>query len=249
MHMISWLSAAMLMFGGVADAKAPIAPPEPVPYVGAPATVSINVSQSEKAAPDIATLSTGVQTTAKTAKEAMDLNNQKMLPLIEAIKALGIEPKDVQTSGVRLGAEYDYSKGRKLKGYQAANRVTVTVRDLSRIDKIIGTLVGNGANELDGPYFSLDDSDALADVARGKAYDLAMHRAEIYAKRAGFRGVKLLTVNEGADYSEAMAMDAAMGAAAAAAGAAAAVAEYNAPIEPGEITVTMSANFSFELIK
>lgn len=238
------LAATALFMLAIAPARGQSVPP-PISYGVDMPTVSINVTETEEAAPDIATISTGVQTTGKTAKEAMDLNTQQMAPLIAAIKANGIEAKDIQTTGLRLGADYDYSKSpRRLKSYQANNAVSVTIRDLSKLDKVMGALVAAGANQLDGPYFSIDDTEALADRARDKAYDSALRRARAYARRGGFRDVKLLTVSEGVanNYPIPMARMAVMDAAAEGAGAA-------PPIEQGQVSVSVTADFTFAMVK
>jgi uncharacterized protein YggE len=243
MRKATLLAASALFFATLTPAKGQTVPPPMLYGIDMP-TVSINVTETEEAAPDIATISTGVQTTGKTAKEAMDLNTQKMAPLIAAIKANGIEAKDIQTTGLRLGADYDYTKApRRLKGYSANNAVSVTIRDLSKLDKVMGALVGAGANELDGPYFSIDDTEALADKARDKAYDSALRRAQAYARRGGFKDVRLLTVSEGVanSFPVPMARMAMMEAASAPADA--------PPIEQGEVSVSVTADFTFAMVK
>jgi uncharacterized protein YggE len=235
-----WMGAAALaltavQFGGgkAMAAEIKLTPTNPV--------VEIQVSEKEEAAPDIAILTTGVTTNGKTAKEAMDANNVRMQPVIAAVKAAGIMAKDIQTTGVRLGAEYDYSKSpARLKGYQASNSVSITVRDLAKLDKIMAAMVNSGANEMNGPNFSIDDPDALAAKARDKVFDKAAAKARAYALKAGFKNVKLLSVSENADQSYVPMMK--MGMAAAASDAA------GPPIEPGEVSVTVSANFQFEMV-
>jgi uncharacterized protein len=96
----------------------------------------------------------------------------------------------------------------------------------------------------------VDDDDALTDKAREKAFDTAQRRALAYARKAGFKSVRLLTINEGAgdfDYAYGAAAAGAAAAADAAAGAVAVKAEA-APIEPGEVSQTVYASFLFEMV-
>lgn len=237
------LAASALFFATIAPAQGQIMQQPTIVDTSKP-IVSINVTETEKAAPDIATISTGVRTNGKTAKEAMDLNSQKMAPIIAALKSGGIDAKDIQTTGVQLGAEYDYSKSpARIKGYAASNTVSVTVRDLSKLDKVMGALVSAGANQLDGPYFSIDDSEALADKARDKAYDSALRRARAYARRAGFTDVRLVSVSEGVSNPVMPMMMAKM------AVEVAADAAGEPPIEQGEISVSVTADFTFAMVK
>ena len=52
--------------------------------------------------PDLATVRLGVETTASTAAQAMAVTGQKLNAVLAAIKALGIEDKDIQTTALNL---------------------------------------------------------------------------------------------------------------------------------------------------
>jgi uncharacterized protein len=227
------LAATYFVGGNAMAAEVKLNPTNPV--------VELQLSDEEKAAPDIAMLVSGVTTTGKTAKEAMDANTAKMQPVIAAVKAAGIDAKDIQTAGISLGADYDYSRTpARLKGYQASNTITITVRDLTKLDKVMGAMINAGANELNGPNFSIDDPDALAAKARDKVFDKAMAKAKSYSIKAGYKNVKLLSVTENADQSYMPMMKRGFAEAAAADAA-------GPPVEPGEVSVTVSANFIFEM--
>jgi uncharacterized protein len=225
------LASVQLSGGNAMAAEIKLSPTNPV--------VEIAVSDTQEAAPDIAILTSGVTSNGKTAKEAMDANNVRMQPVVAAVKAAGIDAKDIQTTGVRLGAEYDYSKSpARLKGYQTSNSIAITVRDLAKLDKIMAAMIGAGANELSGPVFSIANPEALASKARDTVFDKATAKAKAYANKAGYKNVRLLSVTENADqsYRPMMRMEAAADAAA------------GPPIEPGQVSVTVSANFQFEMM-
>ena len=58
--------------------------------------------------PDIARLQLGVEARATTAKQAIESANRKMAAMIQAIKQLGVDSKDLQTSGFNIHSEmYD----------------------------------------------------------------------------------------------------------------------------------------------
>ena len=69
--------------------------------------VELTVSESVEAEPDIATVSAGVTTQARTAVEAMRTNAQAMNAVVDRIEQLGVAERDIQTSGISLGAMYD----------------------------------------------------------------------------------------------------------------------------------------------
>ena len=108
-------------------------------------TGEMTITESIEAEPDIASVSAGVTTEAETAVEAMRLNAQAMSAVIEQIRALDIPERDIQTTGINLGARYDYDQATRrqvFRGYQASNRVSVTMRDIPRIGELLDLLVG-----------------------------------------------------------------------------------------------------------
>jgi len=223
----------------------------PVPTSTHP-TVAIGAGATEETAPDIAAINAGLNTTEPTADVAMEKNNREFAKIMAVVKKYKIDPKDLKTTGVSVGEDFEYTdEGRKPKGYVASNSLSIKVRDLTTIGALMADLVAAGANNLNGPQFALDDSEALTDKAREKAYDTAQRRASAYARKAGFKSVRLLTINEGAnDMAYAYGAEAADAAAegAAAAGAAAAKAVTAAQIEPGLVSETVYATFIFEMM-
>ena len=106
---------------------------------------------------------------AKTAREAAEANNGAMTKVLAALKAAGIEDKDLQTSRLSLLPQYAGSNRpgpNTLTGYRASNRVTVRLRDVSKVASVIDTLVGAGANEIGGINFTVAAASKLLDEAR-----------------------------------------------------------------------------------
>ena len=74
---------------------------------------------------------------------------------------------------------------RRLPGYRASNRVTIRVRDVTKVASVIDVLVGAGANDIGGINFMVSQASKLLDDAREQAIADARRKAEIYAKAAG----------------------------------------------------------------
>ena len=171
----------------------------PAPGPGGVGTlVTVSAHGEARHAPDIATLSTGVVTLAPDAKAATRLNAERMSAVVAAIEAAGIAKKDVQTSGVSLSPDYSYAPNQppRIKGYSASNTVNVTVREIGRLGEIMDVLVSNGANNVNGPSFDIEDKDAVLDEARGKALAKARAQAEGYAKRLGLKVGRVVSIDE-----------------------------------------------------
>ena len=79
--------------------------------------------------PDTVTVILGVQTRGQSAKGALDANNGKATALIDVLKSKGVAAADLQTSQLSINPTYDSATGR-ITGYEVANQVTATLRDI-----------------------------------------------------------------------------------------------------------------------
>jgi uncharacterized protein len=166
-----------------------------------PSAISVTGEATVSAPPDLAQVDAGVTSDAKTAREASDANNAAMGKVLLALKGAGIEEKDYQTS--RLSLQPQYAPNRQgpspVVGYRASNRVTVRMRDVTKVASMIDTLVGAGANDIGGINFMVSQASKLLDDARTQAVADARRKAEIYAKAAGVTlGAPLSISEEGA---------------------------------------------------
>ena len=162
--------------------------------------IELSVFEQIEVEPDTATISTGVQTDADTAVEALRRNSAEMERLVALIRALGIPARDIQTARINLNPRYDYNnRGNqppRFLGYQASNQVTVKLRDLDRVGEVLDAMVEAGATNINGPQFSTEDDEAAKAQARSNALERGRAQAEEYARLAGYTGVRLLQVAE-----------------------------------------------------
>ena len=174
------LRVAVALAGGLLAAPA-LAQVAPV------ATISVSGEAQVSAPPDLAQIDAGVSTEARTAREASEANNAAMGRVLLALKGAGIEEKDFQTSRLSLQPQYapNRSGPNAVVGYRAANRVTIKLRDVTKVASTIDILVGAGANELGGINFMVSAASKLLDDAREQAIADARRKAEIYARAAG----------------------------------------------------------------
>ncbi|WP_435202356.1 SIMPL domain-containing protein [Qipengyuania sp. 902] len=162
--------------------------------------IELSVFEQIEVEPDMATISTGVQTDADTAVEALRRNSAEMERLVALIRALGIPARDIQTASINLNPRYDYNnrgdQPPRFLGYQASNQVTVKLRDLDRVGEVLDAMVEAGATNINGPQFSIEDDEAAKAQARSNALERGRAQAEEYARLAGYSGVRLLQVAE-----------------------------------------------------
>ena len=191
MRLVLPLLAASFLAVPAAAAEIQVAATGPV--------VELTVNESVEAEPDIVTIGAGVTTQARTAVEAMRANAQEMNSVVDRIKALGVPERDIQTTGISLGAMYDYNQSTQrqvFRGYQASNRVSVKLRAIDRTGEVLDALVAAGATDLSGPDWSLDDDTAARAQARRQAFETARGQALEYARAAGYADIRLLEISE-----------------------------------------------------
>jgi uncharacterized protein len=206
----------------------------------APPTISVNGEAQVSVAPDLAQIDGGVTTEAKTAREASEANNKAMAAILPALKAAGIAETDIQTSRISLFPQSSPSRPNgpmQITGYRASNRVTVRIRDVTRVAATIDALVTAGANEVGGINFMVSQESKHLDDARVKAIEDARRKAEIYAKAANVRIGAPVSISEEGSGGPLPVVRAQFKAGAA------------PPVAPGEETLRVSVNVSYEIVK
>jgi uncharacterized protein YggE len=197
--MRSFATATILTLSSLAITPA-VAQVAPAPAVIPDGTIlDISATGKTMRVPDLATIRAGVVTQAATAAQAMTDNAQRMAGMLAALKAAGIEPRDIATDSVSLSPQYrnEDNKPPVITGYQASNTVVVRFRDIGKAGAILDTLVTQGANQIDGPNLTLAAPDTALDEARVDAIRRARARADLYAKAAGLTIVRILAISEG----------------------------------------------------
>lgn len=198
MRIGSMLAAALL--ASPAGAQAPQTQQTVEPLVPAAGAVLDVAAQGRTTrTPDLAIVRAGVVTQAATAAEALRANGDRMARVLAALRRAGVAPRDVQTAQVSLQPQYRYGENQPpvVIGYQATNGVTVRFRDVGRSGAILDALVAEGANQIDGPTLTLDRPDAALDEARTDALRRARARADLYARAAGMRVERIVSIAEG----------------------------------------------------
>ena len=177
-------------------ARAAAAGPEALPLAGT--RLDLSATGTVTRAPDVATIGVGVVTQARTAREALAANAGRMTATIAALKRSGVAARDIQTDALTLAPQYRYVNDQPpvLTGYQATNRVSARLRDVAAAGAVLDALAAAGANQIDGPSFSLDHPEAALDEARTQALATARARAELYARAAGLHVRRIVGIGE-----------------------------------------------------
>lgn len=163
------------------------------------------------AKPDIALVNLGVTAEEKTVVDVTKNNTEKMNAVIDAVKKLGVEDKDIQTTNYNLTPVYDYDvydydyavpmmypirKNTTVIGYKLDQNVQVKIRDFTKVGDILAKATSVGANLVGDLQFTIDDIEQYKDQAKAKAIEQAKQNAQNLEKDSGIKLGKLINIYE-----------------------------------------------------
>jgi uncharacterized protein len=183
-----------------------------------PSTVSTSGTATTEVTPDQLSVTVGVETNSTTAQEAVILNANLTTQLVAAVRGLGINEDQIETSSYSLSPIYEYivppqpcieiyppppgcETRQEIIGYRASNTVTVTLDVTAELNagQVIDAAIGAGANRVDGIVFfiSQDRQQQIRDTLIRDAIASARQRANIAAEALGMTisGVQSATLN------------------------------------------------------
>ena len=193
--------------------------------------------------PDVARVNIGVETLKPSVDEATAENNAIVDAVLAAMQELDIAGEDIQTSGYSVSADRYGSDGQLLEkpNYRVSNTVNVLVRDLPNLGQVLDAAVNAGANNIYGVEFLLDDATAARSAARKLAVANAQATATELAELNGLKVGQVLSISEviggmggyyGNQFSAVQADKGGGGV---------------APIQPGQLNLTMQIQITYEL--
>lgn len=179
--------------------------------------ITVSGEGSVFAVPDIAEISVGVKSQGKTLNEAQADNTAKYNSIVDFIKSNGIEQKDIKTTYYNVNPQYQYNnrpcpliggsyypcppaEAPKIVGYEITSSLSIKVRNMNRVGDILDGVVSAGANEVNGPTFSIDDESVLKEKAKKVAIDNAKESAKKLSRDLGVKLHKIVGFSESGGY-------------------------------------------------
>lgn len=160
---------------------------------------SITISGEGKvlAKPDIGQIILSVLVENKNVVVAQKENIEKMDKVIEAVKGLGVDAKDIKTVNYSIQPSYKYSSGRsEIIGYEVLQSLEVKIRNLDKTGEILEKAALLGANQVGSLNFTFDDPEKLQDEARQKAIVNAKKKAEALVNQMDVKLGKVVSFSE-----------------------------------------------------
>lgn len=225
--------------------------------VAASNTISVSGNGEVFAVPDRATFTVTVREEADDVAGAQEKATEKMNGIITYLKGAGVEEKDIKTVSYNVNPKYEYTQAactnfscppsnQKLVGFEVWQMLEVKVQDPKKAGDLLSGVGSQGASEVSGLSFTIEDEDALKSEAREKAIAEAREKADQLARQLGVSVVRVVGFYEDSyapmpyGYGKGgMAMDVAMSARAEAAPA--------PELPTGENKIVSNVNVTYEI--
>ncbi|MEX2027885.1 MAG: SIMPL domain-containing protein [Candidatus Curtissbacteria bacterium] len=170
-------------------------------------TISVTASGKSQVTPNVAKISASIQSTNPNLDKAREENNQKVSALVQKLKDMGIDEKDIKTQDLSAGPGYEpqiqiFPAPDRPDTNQMTTTLEITVRDFDASDEVIAALTSGGATNLYGPNLTVDDKtlESAQSKAREDAVEEAREKAEELAKLSGRRLGKVAKISEQGDF-------------------------------------------------
>lgn len=165
-------------------------------------TLFVSGFATEKAKSDTVTISIGVQSTNKSATDALISNSEIANEIISTLKQSGVSDNEISTSQYSIQPNYNYSQYGNIvntTGFTVSNIVTIQSTNTNKVSQWIDSAVNTGANTINSVEFKISP-ESLGEVRKAlidRAISDAREKGEIAAKAVGTNilGIKSITVN------------------------------------------------------
>lgn len=151
------------------------------------------------AIPDVANVSAGIEESGASLAKVQENANKKSQKLVDSLKDMGVNEKDIKTTAYNVYPEMDYDNSPPtVSGYRVSINYVVKVRDIDKVNEILTTVTGSGANLVGGVSFDLSDESRLkaAEEARTDAVEKAKNNAQSLAKVSGVTLGRIINISE-----------------------------------------------------
>ena len=207
--------------------------------------IEINTSVTKEIAPDTATITFSVETSAKDSETASAANKEISNTLIENLKPMldfFNKGDTIQTKNLHLSPEYTYERNsskKNLVGYTMTNTIIVKTKKLENVPKLVDTAVANKATNVSDLRFYVENEEvflaSLIKEATKKAETISRLSAESLGQK--INGVKSINISYGPGYENYPRTYAVK--------AADSVSGASTPVEQGKVKMQVNINAKF----
>ncbi len=161
-------------------------------------TVSVNGHGETQVEPDIATVEMGTFIFEADLLKGKQEADAKIASLLGTFKTLGVASEDIRTTQLYVKPKYkDIEDQWQFVGYEITRSITVTLRDLTKLNELLDKSIKAGANRLEEIELSSSKEREIRDTTLGQAIENAKQHAARLAEGFGAKVGKVLTIETG----------------------------------------------------
>jgi len=151
--------------------------------------ISVTGDASIMVMPDRVNLSLGVESRHQSLVAAKAENDAGVRKVIDAARALGIAPADIQTDYMQVTMRYDNNAETIINHYVVTKDVQILLRNVDQFEELLSRVLLAGANHIYDVDFSTSELRKHRDAARALAMKAAQEKANDLAGAAGLKVV------------------------------------------------------------
>jgi hypothetical protein len=160
--------------------------------------ISVSGSADVKVVPDEVIIALGVETSDLDLITAKNKNDERMKRVIQVAIDNGIESKYIQTDYLNIEPRYrDSYDQQSFLGYWVRKSLVVTMKDISKFETVLTSVLQAGANYIHGVEFRTTELRKHRDTARSLAIRAAREKADALAAELGMKVVRATSIGEG----------------------------------------------------
>ena len=162
-------------------------------------TISVTGTGRATLTPDRFSFTVGVRNTAPTVEDAVNQNNARVAAVVAALKKAGATPEEIRTSNFSIFPQqvYEQNQPPRVTGYQVANSITVTRKEIASAGRLLQVAIGAGVNESSSLDFEVSDPARGRDQGLRAAFEDARAKAALLAQAAGRSLGRAMLITEG----------------------------------------------------
>lgn len=149
--------------------------------------------------PDIVFIDFSMVTKDKSSLKAQKDNTKVIKNVTKGLRSrFGLTSKNIQTKNYSLRAKYSYPRGLPpvFEGMEIENKVSIKFDATERVGEILDFLTSQGISKISNIQFSISDNKRLKKEALKEAFDVALGKAKVLAKKSGLILGKVLSIKE-----------------------------------------------------
>lgn len=131
--------------------------------------------------PDTVKILATVETSDSVSKVAIEKNNEIINRTLNLLKRVGVSKNEIKVQNYSLNYRNDYIK-KDGKKYFVTNEISISSKNLNKVDKILGALNQGGVTNIGRTEFTLENRKNYEEKAYQLAYQEAKEKARAIAK-------------------------------------------------------------------